>query len=413
MKLRLNVSASRAAATRLGSLTKRLARLVALPVLGSTLAMSGCGKEDNIHDVMVLDFPHSFPEAPRPLDTARATPDRTGHPLVATDSHLFLLDRDNRELVRLDRRALDAAKTKKAPGAEREASVRLGGKPEQLVRLDSGDMLVTLRTTGEVLRVTPDLQITQRLRLGVDAYGIALSPDGRTAYVTLPLNGELVTIDAITLEELDRATLIDTPRGVTASTNHYLLVTQEHGPATRIEIDESGLPLDTLHVHLRPAPPAELISSGRLHLLKPTRALAAATHPVTGAAFVAHVTAAPGSDDVTSGNVRIPDGSSSSSDGYGGSSLNPGSFNVPVRPVEVAAWVPPAPAQMVDTRPDRPQVIQSFDVFVDSELRARIRLLSVEELPDNGAQMVWQYTVERKGSDRPVCVAESISRRYA
>jgi acyl dehydratase len=52
-------------------------------------------------------------------------------------------------------------------------------------------------------------------------------------------------------------------------------------------------------------------------------------------------------------------------------------------------------------------------VPVDSELRARIRLLSVEELPDNGAQMVWQYTVERKGSDRPVCVAESISRRYA
>ena len=52
-------------------------------------------------------------------------------------------------------------------------------------------------------------------------------------------------------------------------------------------------------------------------------------------------------------------------------------------------------------------------VPVDSELRARIRLLSVEELPDNGAQMVWQYTVERNGSDRPVCVAESISRRYA
>ncbi len=52
-------------------------------------------------------------------------------------------------------------------------------------------------------------------------------------------------------------------------------------------------------------------------------------------------------------------------------------------------------------------------VPVNSELRARIKLLSVEDLPDNGAQMVWQFTVERKGSDRPVCVAESISRRYA
>lgn len=37
----------------------------------------------------------------------------------------------------------------------------------------------------------------------------------------------------------------------------------------------------------------------------------------------------------------------------------------PFRPEEVGAWVPPAPGRMVDTRPDRPQVIQSFDVFVD------------------------------------------------
>jgi acyl dehydratase len=52
-------------------------------------------------------------------------------------------------------------------------------------------------------------------------------------------------------------------------------------------------------------------------------------------------------------------------------------------------------------------------VPVDSELRARFRLLSIEDLPDNGSQMVWVVTFEKKGSDRPVCVAESISRRYA
>ncbi len=52
-------------------------------------------------------------------------------------------------------------------------------------------------------------------------------------------------------------------------------------------------------------------------------------------------------------------------------------------------------------------------VPVGSEVRARLKLLSIEDLPENGAQMVWQVTFERKGSDRPVCVAESISRRYA
>ena len=52
-------------------------------------------------------------------------------------------------------------------------------------------------------------------------------------------------------------------------------------------------------------------------------------------------------------------------------------------------------------------------VPVDTELRARFRLVSIEDIPDNGAQMVWLVTFEKKGSDRPVCVAESISRRYA
>ncbi len=52
-------------------------------------------------------------------------------------------------------------------------------------------------------------------------------------------------------------------------------------------------------------------------------------------------------------------------------------------------------------------------VPVGSEVRARFRLVSIEDLPDNGAQLVWEVTFERKGGDRPVCVAESISRRYA
>ncbi|SOE95977.1 Uncharacterized conserved protein [Burkholderia sp. D7] len=39
----------------------------------------------------------------------------------------------------------------------------------------------------------------------------------------------------------------------------------------------------------------------------------------------------------------------------------------PYRPVEVGAFVPPQPAGLMDHRPNRPKVIQSSDVFVDSE----------------------------------------------
>jgi acyl dehydratase len=52
-------------------------------------------------------------------------------------------------------------------------------------------------------------------------------------------------------------------------------------------------------------------------------------------------------------------------------------------------------------------------VPVGSELRARIRLLAFDELADGGVQMTTEVTIERKGGDKPVCVAEAISRRYA
>ena len=51
-------------------------------------------------------------------------------------------------------------------------------------------------------------------------------------------------------------------------------------------------------------------------------------------------------------------------------------------------------------------------VPVGSRLRARITLLQCEPIDNNGYQMTSQVVVEREGSERPVCVAESIARRY-
>ena len=52
-------------------------------------------------------------------------------------------------------------------------------------------------------------------------------------------------------------------------------------------------------------------------------------------------------------------------------------------------------------------------VPVGSRLRATLRLQACQALPDDGMQMTWLVTVEREGGDKPVCVAESITRRYA
>jgi acyl dehydratase len=46
-----------------------------------------------------------------------------------------------------------------------------------------------------------------------------------------------------------------------------------------------------------------------------------------------------------------------------------------------------------------------------SRIRAHMKLLSYEPI-DGGAQLVMEVTMEREGGDKPVCVAESVSRRY-
>jgi len=50
-------------------------------------------------------------------------------------------------------------------------------------------------------------------------------------------------------------------------------------------------------------------------------------------------------------------------------------------------------------------------VPVDSRLRGHVRLKSFEPIA-GGAQLVMEITIEREGSDKPVCVAEAVSRRF-
>ena len=55
-------------------------------------------------------------------------------------------------------------------------------------------------------------------------------------------------------------------------------------------------------------------------------------------------------------------------------------------------------------------------VPVDSRVRGRIRLKQMEDVApidgNPGYQVTLEVTVEREGGDKPVCIAESLSRRY-
>jgi len=51
-------------------------------------------------------------------------------------------------------------------------------------------------------------------------------------------------------------------------------------------------------------------------------------------------------------------------------------------------------------------------VLVGTRVRARAKLLAADAIENSGYQFTWNVTIEREGSDKPACVAESISRRY-
>jgi acyl dehydratase len=51
-------------------------------------------------------------------------------------------------------------------------------------------------------------------------------------------------------------------------------------------------------------------------------------------------------------------------------------------------------------------------VPVGSKVRARFGVKEVGDIGDGGVQVTWEITVERKGSERPACVAELLTRHY-
>lgn len=312
-------------------------RTLGMPLLAlaaPALFAGACGKDDNVHSPAVVDFPHAFPEAPRQLVEQHAPAFGTGHGLAATDRWLYVTDRDNKALVRMDRATLTV-----------DATLPLSSKPEQIVAPSDDIALVTLRG-GELVRVV-DMKVEKQVRLGVEAWGVALSDDARTAYVTLPRERQLAMVDVASLEEVDRVDTLDEPRGVifagsTVNAPDYVTVIHQHTGAMQYQIDSDGFvdEASSRAVSMRIGSPADHLTQTRLHGLLATRALAGAVNPENGVVYVAHVVAAPGTEaDFRASEVAAtPDQPAAPADGGGyGSTAVPGAtVTLPTRPVEVA-----------------------------------------------------------------------------
>jgi acyl dehydratase len=51
-------------------------------------------------------------------------------------------------------------------------------------------------------------------------------------------------------------------------------------------------------------------------------------------------------------------------------------------------------------------------VPVGAKLRAKFVVGTVTEVEAGGVQVIWRVTLEKEGSDKPVCIAEFITRHY-
>ena|ERR1700712_3439834 len=51
-------------------------------------------------------------------------------------------------------------------------------------------------------------------------------------------------------------------------------------------------------------------------------------------------------------------------------------------------------------------------VLVGSKLRARFLAEKVTDVEQGGVQVIWRVTIQKEGAEKPVCVAEFITRHY-
>ncbi|MCC7543072.1 MAG: hypothetical protein IT379_43045 [Deltaproteobacteria bacterium] len=80
--------------------------------------------------------------------------------------------------------------------ADRTTRVPLPGAPEQVLLLPDGRLVVTRRAASRLGAIDPaSLRTTHDIELGIEPYGLALSPDGSELYVTDVQSRRLFVLD--------------------------------------------------------------------------------------------------------------------------------------------------------------------------------------------------------------------------
>lgn len=118
----------------------------------------------------------------------------------------------------------------------------VGANPQTLAQAPDGRVWVANFDTGSVSVLNPDtgaLALTIPIGGGTKPFGIAFSPDGRAAYLSLQGSGRLLKLDPSTGATLGSLVVGPTPRGIAVSgDSQRILVTRYISPVNRGEVVE-------------------------------------------------------------------------------------------------------------------------------------------------------------------------------
>jgi len=239
-------------------------------------------------------YPNTLPELPVALENPNYQPWTSGRQIAVFEDQVFVVSVEADSLV----------VTNRVTG-KIERIVSVGARPEQVVVGPDGTAFVTVRHAASVVKIAPDAtQISQKAEVGVEPYGLALSPDSDVLYVAISGENSLVALNADTLTQIGTIATMKRPRSVAVNPAGDVYVSQQFGSMLLVETDGEGAPITKLDMALRAGNPADFVVHKDKHLTNvQTRAIGATCHPSTGAVYATHVQAQPGTHAKSLGDL--------------------------------------------------------------------------------------------------------------
>lgn len=241
--------------------------------------------------VPMAPYPNTLPQAPVALNNPNYMPWTAGRSLAVHDGSVFVVSTEADALVVLDQ----------ATGLV-QRMIHVGSRPEQVLVAPDGTAYVTVRFSGKVVSIPAgSSQIAKVASVGTEPYGIALSPNAKTLYVTISGDNRVIALRAQDLAPISNMAVARRPRSIAAHPDGSVYVGIQFGKAVKFNTSYlTGALTSPVELALRTQNPADLAlhESVKLDKALATRVFGMTVSPADdNRIYISHVNVSPGSPE--------------------------------------------------------------------------------------------------------------------